>query len=143
MRDALGGTVTLVIIVAFLVIFLSYMAFNVNYTKAYRMKNKIIATYNDYDGHCNKECDGVIKAYASEIGYRPEVINCPSGYLYDTEGFYCRKTVTIQAGVDVEKYTSTYYKIATRIDFDFPIIRNMLGNINYFWVKGDTKAFKE
>ena len=47
MRDALGGTVTLVIIVVFIVIALGYMAFNVNYTKAFRMKDKIITLYDD------------------------------------------------------------------------------------------------
>ena len=31
MRDAMGGTVTLVIIVVFIVVALGYMAFNVNY----------------------------------------------------------------------------------------------------------------
>jgi hypothetical protein len=46
MRDAMGGSVALVIIVVFIVIALGYMAFNVNYTKAFNMKNKII--YLDY-----------------------------------------------------------------------------------------------
>ena len=49
MRDAIGGAVNIVIIVVFIVIVLAYLAFNVNYTKASRMKNKIIATYEDYD----------------------------------------------------------------------------------------------
>ena len=48
MRDALGGTVVLVIIVVFIVIVSGYMAFNVNYTKAFRIKNKIVDNYN-YD----------------------------------------------------------------------------------------------
>ena len=43
MRDALGGSVTIVIIVVFIVIVLGYLAFNVNYTKAFRMKDKIIS----------------------------------------------------------------------------------------------------
>ena len=42
MRDALGGIVNITIIVVFLVIVSGYLAFNVNYTKAFRVKNKII-----------------------------------------------------------------------------------------------------
>lgn len=147
MRDALGGTVTLVIIVIFIVIFLSYMAFNVNYTKAYRMKNKIIATYNDFNGNCTSECDSVIKAYAAEIGYRPAGNYCRNNFVYDTDGFYCKKVVTVESGSEVEKTTRTYYRIETKIGFDFPIIRNIFDNmkfdeVDFFWVGGDTKAYK-
>ena len=56
MRDAMGGTVVLVIIVVFIVVTLGYMAFNVNYTKAFRMKNKIISVYEDYKGDCQSDC---------------------------------------------------------------------------------------
>ena len=42
MRDAIGGVVNITIIVTFLVIVSGYLAFNVNYTKAFRVKNKII-----------------------------------------------------------------------------------------------------
>ena len=45
MRDSIGGSVVLIIIVVFIVVALGYMAFNVNYTKAFRMKNKVIAVY--------------------------------------------------------------------------------------------------
>ena len=44
MRDAIGGVVNITIIVTFLVIVSGYLAFNVNYTKAFRVKNKIITT---------------------------------------------------------------------------------------------------
>ena len=42
MRDAFGGLMNMVIIVVFLVLVSGYLAFNVNYTKAFRVKNKII-----------------------------------------------------------------------------------------------------
>ena len=42
MRDAFGGLLNMVIIVVFLVLVSGYLAFNVNYTKAFRVKNKII-----------------------------------------------------------------------------------------------------
>lgn len=142
MRDALGGTVNLVIIVMFIVIVLSYMAFNVNYVKAYRMKNKIIDTYNDFDGECQSGCRAEIDEYAAEIGYRPQKIACPEGYNADENFRYCKQEIT-RSIAGVEPVTMRYYRIATKIDFDFPIIRNILGNLNYFWVKGDTKVYKD
>ena len=50
MRDAFGGLVNIVIIVVFLVLVSGLLAFNVNYTKAYRVKNKIITTLEQYEG---------------------------------------------------------------------------------------------
>ena len=44
MRDAFGGLMNMVIIIVFLVLVSGYLAFNVNYTKAFRVKNKIITT---------------------------------------------------------------------------------------------------
>ena len=141
MRDALGGTVNLVIIVMFIVIALSYMAFNVNYMKAYRMKNKIVDSYNDFDGQCDSNCIAEIKEYASVIGYHPQQVACPEGYKPNDDFRYCIQEVT--RSIDgVEPVEMRYYKIATKIDFDFPIIRNILGNLNYFWIKGDTKVYK-
>ena len=59
MRDSLGGAVNIIIIVVFIVIALGYMAFNVNYTKAFRMKNKIISV--------NKEGEYLYKKYVKEV----------------------------------------------------------------------------
>ena len=52
MRDAFGGLMNMVIIIVFLVLVSGYLAFNVNYTKAFRVKNKIITTIEQYEGNC-------------------------------------------------------------------------------------------
>ena len=49
MRDAFGGIVNLSMIVIFLVLVCGYLAFNVNYTKAFRVKNYIITTMEQYE----------------------------------------------------------------------------------------------
>ena len=38
-------------------------------------------------------------------------------------------------------YKKVYYKIATRINIELPIIQNIF-NYQMFWITGDTKAFK-
>ena len=45
MRDGLGSAVMIAIIVVFIAIVSGYLAFNVNYMKAFNMKNKICQKY--------------------------------------------------------------------------------------------------
>ena len=144
MRDAIGGSVTIVIIVVFIVFALGYLAFNVNYTKAFRMKDKIVTLYDDYDGNCrnNSKCQEEIKKYAKQIGYTADPgignqMKCPSGYS-STNGIYCEKKVSVNNVKDQgSKY---YYKIVTKINLEIPIIKNIL-NFRFFYIFGDTKTY--
>ncbi len=144
MRDALGGTVNIVIIVVFIVV-VAYLAFNVNYTKAFRMKNKIIATYEDYGGNCDSKCRKVIKNYANDVGYNVGGhISCQSDWKPDSTNLFCYREITVNqrtsdTSVD-EKDSKHYYKIATRINIEIPIIQNIF-SYQLFWVTGDTKSF--
>ena len=127
MRDAMGGTVALVIIVVFIVIALGYMAFNVNYTKAFRMKNKIISVYEDYDGNCLGECRNAIKSYAKTLGYSTgNSMSCPNGYYNSLD----------------DAKSKSYYRIITKINVEIPIINNIL-DLRVFYITGDTKSFEE
>ena len=146
MRDAMGGTVTLVIIVVFIVIALGYMAFNVNYTKAFRMKNKIIAVYEDYNGDCGSGCKSVIKKYAKTLGYTSvSDMKCPAGF-HNVDGLYCYNRYEATPGkignsVDDMK-PKYYYRIITKINVEIPIINNML-DLKIFEITGDTKSFED
>lgn len=153
MRDAIGGAVNIVIIVVFIVIVLAYLAFNVNYTKASRMKNKIIATYEDYNGVCNSKCNAVIKEYAKEIGYSvgkgfkcPKKLSGEKSWKKDSYGSnYCYRAITVQkvgskGGAISDLGTRKYYDIATRINIEIPIIQNIF-DFQLFWVSGNTKVF--
>lgn len=144
MRDAIGGTVVLVIIVAFIVIVLSYMAFNVNYTKAFRMKDKIISIYDDYNGNCEAACHKEISDYAKKIGYYVVNLKCPDHFNpYDK--YYCYQRVPIKApdSDPTKTYSvgeSEYYRIVTKINLDVPVINNIL-DLDYFYIYGDTKIY--
>ena len=156
MRDALGGTVTLVIIVVFIVIALGYMAFNVNYTKAFRMKDKIVSLYDDYDGYCNGECQDAIREYARTLGYATDhSLNCPSGFQAIND-LYCvcpmdyldqddsRATSSISSlkpdgTTDIKP--KKYYKVVTKINLQIPIISNVF-DFKFFYIYGNTKSFE-
>ena len=159
MRDALGGTVSLVIVSVFIVIALGYMAFNVNYTKAFRMKDKIISLYEDYQGNCHNDvsCRKAILDYANTLGYANDNnLKCDkvgSGYSMDQYGLYCYKQERVHPGkvdpeADVPLYQGVaqdqkeryYYRIVTKINLQIPVIQNVF-DFSAFYIKGDTKAF--
>lgn len=147
MRDAMGGTVVLVIIVIFIVFALGYMAFNVNYTKAFRMKNKIISVYEDFDGKCESNCESVIKNYAKTLGYSAgNNMTCPTGYN-GSSNIYCYQKVEASSGLSGDGVVNdtrkkSYYRIITKINVEVPIINNIL-DFKIFYITGDTKSFKE
>ncbi|MBQ6135545.1 MAG: hypothetical protein IJI60_04440 [Bacilli bacterium] len=160
MRDALGGTVTLVIIVFFIVVALGYAAFNVNYTKAFRMKDKIIATYEDYSGNCTSECMKIIENYAQKIGYVPYKLDCPGTDWhvqkgdYFSQGLYCEKEVSVSGNSNSSDFDEIkgktgssdmklrkYYRIITKINLQVPVISNIL-DFKFLYIYGDTKTFE-
>ena len=156
MRDAMGGSVTIVIVVVFIVVALGYMAFNVNYTKAFRMKDKIISLYNDYNGECtqNTNCQNEIKKYAEQIGYQGyKFETCPSGFDLSTSGLYCYKKSTgitssleevdineNSPGIVNPKANYYSYTIVTRINVQLPIVNKFL-SFRFLDISGDTRTY--
>ncbi len=148
MRDSLGGAVNIIIIVVFIVIALGYMAFNVNYTKAFRMKNKIISEYEKANGKCESGsgCYNSIIDYAHEIGYEPNrnSFKCPSDFRSDNHHLYCYKSYVVSRREAPnesinDRADGKYYRIVTKINIEIPIIDNIL-DLNIFKVSGDTKT---
>lgn len=166
MRDSSGGVVVLAIIVVFITFVSAYMAFNVNYTKAFRMKNKIIDTIEKYDGKCGAKssCRNEITKYSKDIGYNPyNIKSCPkidgskrvSGVeivdkkycMYEFKvvsdgNAYCIKKNAGGTCIQTDTGNRYYYRIMTVIDIKIPVIQNILG-LNLMSVTGDTKYFKK
>lgn len=150
MRDGIGSVVMIVIIITFIVFASSFLAFNVNYTKAFRMKNKIISLYEDYKGDCTTECVQKIEDYADGLGYQPATLNCGHNYTAKPAGrpLYCERKVDVDRRYDPDhpdvvvddKIGTHYYKIVTRINIEIPIFDNIMGP-KFLYVNGDTKLF--
>ena len=142
MRDSVGGTVALAFVVVFIVVTLGYMAFNVNYTKAFRMKNKVISVYENYEGECDSACEAEIDAYAKKLGYNPiKNYGCPSGYSQNK--YYCyQKKENNGSGLPGYTSKSKYYKIVTKINVNIPVINNIF-DFRVFQITGDTRVFEE
>jgi len=168
MKDAMGGVVNLVIIIVFMVIISGYLAFNVVYTKAFKVKNKIVLTYEEFDGNCgsNTQCSQVIDNYMAEIGYRgsnmtvedveafygPIGNDCndqvdswdsnPGSCIYcPGDRPYCVIRVENQPATASDNHNQKVsYKIITRVQVNIPIINRLLDGMRIFQVTGDTKT---
>ena len=141
MKDAFGGILNIVLVAIFLVIISGILGLVVNYTKAFRMKNAVITTIEQYDGA--KSCFGVGSATgcqekiiekARSFGYNPTELSCPRGYskAYD---LFCYK------GVPTESGTNYVYSIITQVDINIPIINKIMG-LSIFQVHGDTRSVR-
>lgn len=146
MKEATGSTISFFFIMIGIVVTMGYLAFNINYTKAFRMKDKIIAVYDDHNGKCENvsACENEIKEYARSIGYNTDnTINC-SGYNEASSGLYCyskEEAYKDERSESFDDRTPTYYyKISTKIYLEIPIISNIL-NFKVFYITGNTKTY--
>lgn len=159
MRDAFGGITSLVIIVVFLVLVSGYLAFNVNYTKAFKVKNKIISLFEQYEGRCGagdtstSECDNEINEYITSVGYSAPSFSidphqaCPTNASGTCTGKcqygYCWVKVPAKRMSNSnikDTKDRAYYKITTQINIDIPIINKIMPGLRIFQVSGDTKT---
>ena len=158
MSDSLGGTVIIVLIVLFITIVSGYLAFNVNYTKAFKMKNKIVDTYEKYKGNCdgNSDCNKEIDEYANEIGYNTDKFSCgkttgdiKTSGLRGDKGKYCflmfytdEKSNNNKVIDDSCENGRVYFKIITKAETPkIPIFYYFFKDLGYFTVTGNTKSF--
>jgi len=145
MNESMGGLVNIVLITIFIVIAMGYIAFNINYTKAFRMKDKIITIYDKYEGNCNNDCLKEIQDYAREIGYSSAFDNNDNYSDYqkisDLYVFQEVKLGCTDEGIYSYSYEESYYKIVTKINLSIPIIDKFMG-FDFLYVNGDTRTFK-
>ena len=146
MRDAVGGVVNIFLISLFMVVIAGYMAFNVSYVKAFKVKNKIIDLVEQYEGHCmpneDKKCTQLIEDYMTKIGYNTPVVEI-SDYVCNRQKGYCiRKVEVNKTGGGYTADPKAYYKIVTQVNIDIPIINNVMPHMKVFQVTGDTKVMK-
>lgn len=149
MRDAFGGIMNIFFIAVFLVIVSGVLAFTVNYSKAFRMKNEIISDIEQFEaskscfddskkGHCKEK----IIEYAKSIGYSPKT-DCTKEKNMDAgvDNLFCYKCYSNNTNHGEEWYngnTTRYCTISTQVDIDIPLVNKIL-EFPFFKVHGDTR----
>lgn len=160
MKDAFGGIFNLVIVAVFLVLVMGILGLTVNYIKAFKAKNIIISTIEQYGPGTNcfntgEACFEKIKRETESIGYHPTSLNCPEkkdGKTWDSapyddksNGLFCASLEewhheTGDSHIDVNDQWK--FSIITQVDVDIPIINKIMG-LYFFQVKGDTRVITE
>ena len=149
MRDAMGGTFTLSAIVIFLIIVNCFLAFSVNYTKAFRAKNEIRSIIEKNEGlGCNALHQ--VEDFLAKNNYR---IGAPYGNWCNRNNYkiakdknntplFCYKVEKVDitgAGNGRNTYKGAYYTIATFVNIDIPIFNRVFSQVgNLFMVRGET-----
>ena len=97
MKEAFGGILNLVLIVTFLLIVMGVLGLTVSYSKAFRMKNKVISRIEQYEGSTScfspdGKCFEMIKQDAAQLGYSPSIaLSCDN----NMENYFCYNVYTV------------------------------------------------
>ncbi len=120
MREAIGNSLLLSIVVFFVGLIIVFFVGILSYSKAYKVKNRIveiIEKYETYEG--NIEVENEIISSLSEMGYQLGSCKDPDAYNgnVNNSGYkYCIYRI------DTEKEGQYYYKVTTYVQFYFPIV---------------------
>lgn len=148
MKDAIGGALTLPLIITFMIIVNAYLAFNVNYTKAFRVKNEIRSIIEKHEG---LTCEAIndIGDYMNSVNYTTSKSFqkwCgDNGYNIITANgrAFCIQAHPVDVNGDQQlnsRYKGAYYSIVTFVEMDIPILDKFLvtpaGSL--FAVRGET-----
>lgn len=148
MKEAIGGGWLLGFVIVFVVLFSGYLAVSINYTKSFKIKNKIINLIETNEGftksknfdlnslskdELNKDKSTEAKIFKAlkDIGYyTTSDVNCdPVEDGKEIGGGYCVKRITT-VGI------GSYYKVKTFILFDLDFINFTI----QIPIKGETKV---
>ena len=149
MRDAIGQVFALQVILIFVLLINGYMAYSVNYTRAFRVKNQIVNIIEQYEGPTD-DAMAKIGSYVDGMTYRvPQTlinsfrnryasnngdgeVSCQDGWCYIAHDV---KTT----GGDGEM-NGTYYSVVTFVNIDIPVINNLIGLGDFLSVSGETRT---
>ena len=152
MRDAI--VFTLQIILVFVLLINGYMAYSVNYTRAFRVKNEIINIIEQKEGFSEGGTAATeISALVKRAGYGLSTVqqqavrnnnNVNGWYCNGSEG-YCVKctdnTGNNKLNSDDASYRGVYYSVKTYVNMDIPILNRIFTGLpDMLSVNGDTKT---
>lgn len=157
MKEAIANAGVFNIIIIFVIVLLSFFIGSLGYSKAYKIKNKIVDEI-EKDGEYNNKTQDTIENWLNEIGYRfnndlsfscpsqeyngksVEAINSSSDFQYCVYKFdNCSGNRNSDTGKCSKPKASVYYRVVAYMYFDVPIVNNLIR----LPVVGETKSFIE
>lgn len=122
MKESIGYTATLNIIIVFLSIIFTFLVASLIYYKSHKVTNIVINAIEKYEGYNSGSEEEIVKGLSS-LGYAKKKLNCASssgtcGLVENSSNGYCVYLC------EEDKYY--YYKIRTNMMLNVPIINNIL-----------------
>jgi len=150
MRESIGATWILSIVITFIVIFVGYLAVSINYTKAFRIKNTIITKIENSEGISDENMSEIENDIRKQLVYEnyTTVGKCsevPDGWekaLYvnssgnDDNARALACIYKREGHSNIENCPKVYYKIKVFFKIDVPV----LGDLFTLGVNGDTRG---
>ena len=157
MRDAAGGAPAIAFILFFIAAVSGYIAFTINYSKAFKVKSKLIdeieavanksinnKNFNLNDILKNSDFRKATKSVTDDLSYNANdtyTTTCAtSGYKEVVSGQGWCYSVVDAAGPN--GVTSQYVKVKTFVVIDVPVFNRIFSNLRLFHVEGSTKTFR-
>lgn len=151
MRGAIGNAMVMNIVITFIILTTAFLVSSISYSKAFKVKTKIIDIIEKYDGDFNKTSNkesvitSEINQFLGQTGYRTtsatakgncnKYVDSSKETLMGTTSSY--DICIIQKNNNSSTYHGPYYKVVVYMYFDFPIIGDMIK----IPVSGETRSF--
>ena len=151
MKEAIGQVFSLEFIVFFLLLLMGFLAFSVNYTKAFRVKNEIRSIIQKNEG-LTEAAVGDIESYMGTVSYtQADEFNdwCETNGLKvcrTGEGAFCYAVETsdkygtrLNTTNNKTENIAAYYTIYTFVNINIPVLNKLLPfTAGIFAVTGET-----
>lgn len=147
MRQTIGGTWLMQLMILFILLFVGYIILTLNYSKTIRLKNEVVGIIEKYEG-VNSTSVELINNYLVASGYNA-MGTCTSQASKGVYGASDFNTFNLEQAQPNKKYyycvrkydganTSKYYQVTMFYKFNLPI----LGSISSFTIRGTTGNFQ-
>ena len=133
MKESIGYTVTLNIVIVFIVVIFAFLSAAIIYFKSNKISNVIMNSIEKYEGY-NSLSKSDITLQMESLGYNKSKITCATDkctLLNDGKDGYC----VYECDGNEDYY---YYKVRTNMSINIPIINDLLNipvysNTNYIY----------
>ena len=143
MRESVGSTWTLQLVIGFILLFVAFLTLSLSYSKSYKIRNETLSIIEKYEG-LTSESIGIINNYMTYSGYKATG-NCPDGW-YGVEDL-ASTSMPVLASSDKKYYycvakhdvyhKRSYYELKVFFKFNIPV----LGDFTTFSITGTTIDF--
>ncbi len=148
MKEAVGGTFMIYVLLIFLAVYITFLAVALNYAKAFRVKNSIIdiieqnegmdeSDFNSREGNIKTGVTGQINQKLNDYNYfinlNNDQVNSYCGKEENHFGLgYCINSKTNDLGRE-------YYQVVTFVQIKFPFLDNLSITIP---IRGETRVIE-